>query len=116
MTNVPLLDLKAQFAQIRAEVMPIIEEVCASQRFILGEHVLALEAGHRAGRGRARGVDHGIAGETQAIGAHLHAGKANLTARIRHAAAVGWAGGLHVDAREWCAFRISGGNRESCSC
>jgi dTDP-4-amino-4,6-dideoxygalactose transaminase len=44
MTNVPLLDLKAQFAQIRAEVMPVIEQVCASQRFILGEHVLALEA------------------------------------------------------------------------
>jgi dTDP-4-amino-4,6-dideoxygalactose transaminase len=44
MTNVPLLDLKAQFAQIRAEVMPIIEQVCASQRFILGEHVLGLEA------------------------------------------------------------------------
>jgi dTDP-4-amino-4,6-dideoxygalactose transaminase len=44
MTNVPLLDLKAQFAQIRAEVMPAIEQVCASQRFILGDHVLALEA------------------------------------------------------------------------
>jgi dTDP-4-amino-4,6-dideoxygalactose transaminase len=44
MTNVPLLDLKAQFAQIRSEVMPVIEQVCASQRFILGEHVLALEA------------------------------------------------------------------------
>ena len=44
MTNVPLLDLKAQFAQIRSEVMPIIEQVCASQRFILGEHVSGLEA------------------------------------------------------------------------
>jgi dTDP-4-amino-4,6-dideoxygalactose transaminase len=44
MTNVPLLDLKAQYAQIRAEVMPIIEQVCASQRFILGEHVAGLEA------------------------------------------------------------------------
>jgi len=44
MTSVPLLDLKAQFAQIRAEVMPVIEQVCASQRFILGEHVIALEA------------------------------------------------------------------------
>src|ERR1700723_1782159 len=44
MTNIPLLDLKAQFAQIRSEVMPIIEQVCESQRFILGEHVLALEA------------------------------------------------------------------------
>ena len=44
MANVPLLDLKAQFAQIRAEVMPIIDQVCASQMFILGEHVHALEA------------------------------------------------------------------------
>ncbi|MDB6085668.1 MAG: Glutamine--scyllo-inositol transaminase, partial [Gammaproteobacteria bacterium] len=43
MTNVPLLDLKAQFAQIRADVMPIIDQVCASQQFILGEHVRALE-------------------------------------------------------------------------
>ena len=43
MTNVPLLDLKAQFAEIRAEVMPVIDQVCASQHFILGEHVRALE-------------------------------------------------------------------------
>src|SRR5271169_5412510 len=43
MTNVPLLDLKAQFAQIRAEVMPVIDRVCASQQFILGENVRALE-------------------------------------------------------------------------
>jgi dTDP-4-amino-4,6-dideoxygalactose transaminase len=44
MTNVPLLDLKAQFAQIRSEVMPLIEAVCASQMFILGEHVRTFEA------------------------------------------------------------------------
>jgi dTDP-4-amino-4,6-dideoxygalactose transaminase len=43
MTNVPLLDLKAQFAQIRAEVMPAIDQVCASQHFILGEHVRGFE-------------------------------------------------------------------------
>jgi dTDP-4-amino-4,6-dideoxygalactose transaminase len=43
MTSVPLLDLKAQFAQIRAEVMPAIDQVCASQHFILGQHVQALE-------------------------------------------------------------------------
>jgi dTDP-4-amino-4,6-dideoxygalactose transaminase len=43
MTNVPLLDLKAQFAQIRAEVMPVIDKVCAGQHFILGEHVRSLE-------------------------------------------------------------------------
>ena len=63
MTNVPLLDLKAQFAQIRSEVMPIIEQVCESQRFILGEHVLALEAecarycGSSAGIGVSSGTD-----------------------------------------------------------
>src|ERR1700722_13641139 len=43
MTNVPLLDLKAQFAQIRAEVMPVIDQVCAGQHFIMGQHVRALE-------------------------------------------------------------------------
>src|ERR1700734_957193 len=43
MTIVPLLDLKAQFAQIRDEVMPAIDKVCAGQHFILGEQVRALE-------------------------------------------------------------------------
>lgn len=63
MTNVPLLDLKAQFAQIRAEVMPIIEEVCASQLFILGRNVHALEeelaryCGCSAGIGVSSGTD-----------------------------------------------------------
>src|SRR6202041_2612010 len=63
MTNVPLLDLKAQFAQIRAEVMPAIEQVCASQHFILGAHVRALEeeiaryCGASAGIGVASGTD-----------------------------------------------------------
>ena len=63
MTTVPLLDLKAQYAQIRAEVMPIIEEVCASQRFLLGDHVLGLEAevarycGSSAGIGVSSGTD-----------------------------------------------------------
>jgi dTDP-4-amino-4,6-dideoxygalactose transaminase len=63
MTNVPLLDLKAQFAQIRAEVMPVIDQVCAGQHFILGEHVRALEAevarysGATAGVGVSSGTD-----------------------------------------------------------
>jgi dTDP-4-amino-4,6-dideoxygalactose transaminase len=63
MTNVPLLDLKAQFAQIRAEVMPVIDQVCASQHFILGEHVRALEeevaryCGASAGIGVSSGTD-----------------------------------------------------------
>jgi dTDP-4-amino-4,6-dideoxygalactose transaminase len=60
---VPLLDLKAQYAQIRAEVMPAIERVCASQRFILGDEVLGLEAevagycGSSAGIGVSSGTD-----------------------------------------------------------
>jgi len=63
MTNVPLLDLKAQFAQIRAEVMPVIDQVCASQHFILGAHVHALEeeiaryCGASAGIGVSSGTD-----------------------------------------------------------
>src|SRR5580692_10673655 len=65
MTNVPLLELKAQYAQIRAEVMRIIEEVCASQRFILGEHVLALEAEVGAYCASAAGV--GVSSGTDAL-------------------------------------------------
>jgi len=63
MTPVPLLDLKAQYAQIRDEVIPIIESVCASQQFILGEHVRALEAeiarycGASVGIGVSSGTD-----------------------------------------------------------
>jgi dTDP-4-amino-4,6-dideoxygalactose transaminase len=63
MTHVPLLDLKAQYAQIRSAVMPIIEEVCAGQRFILGDHVTALEAeiagycGAKFGIGVSSGTD-----------------------------------------------------------
>src|SRR5208337_5089345 len=61
MTAVPLLDLKAQFAQIRAEVMPLIEGVCASQQFILGEHVRGLEAeiAHYCGSSFGVGVSSG---------------------------------------------------------
>jgi dTDP-4-amino-4,6-dideoxygalactose transaminase len=65
MTNVPLLDLKAQYAQIRAEVLPVIEEVCASQRFILGEHVLALEAEVAAYSGSSAGI--GVSSGTDAL-------------------------------------------------
>jgi len=63
MTNVPLLDLKTQFAQIRSEVLPIIEQVCASQQFILGENVrafeeaMALYCGTSAGVGVSSGTD-----------------------------------------------------------
>jgi dTDP-4-amino-4,6-dideoxygalactose transaminase len=65
MINVPLLDLKAQYAQIRAEVLPVIEEVCASQRFVLGDHVTALEAEVAAYCASAAGI--GVSSGTDAL-------------------------------------------------
>lgn len=41
--NVPLLDLQAQYAPIRDEVIAAITRVCDSQRFIMGPEVEALE-------------------------------------------------------------------------
>ena len=41
--KVPLLDLQAQFQQIRADVLSAIEEVCREQSFVLGRRVEALE-------------------------------------------------------------------------
>jgi dTDP-4-amino-4,6-dideoxygalactose transaminase len=41
--NVPLLDLKAQFQPLRAEVMAAIQTVCDEQGFILGPRVVAFE-------------------------------------------------------------------------
>jgi len=54
---VPLLDLTRQYAQIREEVLAAIERVCASQKFILGEEVAALEAAVA-----------GFVGATEAVG------------------------------------------------
>lgn len=42
--GVPLLDLKAQYATIRAEIETAVGEVLASQKFILGPAVSALES------------------------------------------------------------------------
>lgn len=41
--NVPLLDLKAQFGEIRKEVMAAVETVCEEQGFVLGPRVVELE-------------------------------------------------------------------------
>ncbi|MFM8640985.1 MAG: DegT/DnrJ/EryC1/StrS family aminotransferase, partial [Planctomycetota bacterium] len=41
--NVPLLDLKAQYATIRKEVEPVVLEVCESQYFIGGPKIDQLE-------------------------------------------------------------------------
>jgi dTDP-4-amino-4,6-dideoxygalactose transaminase len=65
MTIVPLLDLKAQFAQIRDEVMPLIGQVCATQQFILGEHVRGLEEEVAAYCGSPFGI--GVSSGTDAL-------------------------------------------------
>jgi dTDP-4-amino-4,6-dideoxygalactose transaminase len=41
--TVPLLDLKPQYAPLKAEIMAALEAVCDSQMFILGPSVTALE-------------------------------------------------------------------------
>jgi len=41
--NVPLLDLKAQFQPIRAEIVTAIQAVCDEQGFVLGPRVVAFE-------------------------------------------------------------------------
>src|SRR5918996_5317961 len=41
--QVPLLDLQAQYRAIEAEVIEVLREVCASQKFILGVRVSELE-------------------------------------------------------------------------
>ena len=43
-TAVPLLDLQAQYAPIRDEVLAAITRVCDSQRFIMGPEITALES------------------------------------------------------------------------
>lgn len=61
--EVPLLDLKAQYATIRDEVRRVIDAVCDSQRFIGGAEVTGLEAevaaysGCKYGIGMSSGTD-----------------------------------------------------------
>jgi dTDP-4-amino-4,6-dideoxygalactose transaminase len=41
--NIPLLDLKAQFQPLRAEILAAMETVCDEQGFVLGPRVVAFE-------------------------------------------------------------------------
>jgi len=41
--KIPLLDLKAQYAPLRAEIRAAMDEVCDEQQFILGTRVQAFE-------------------------------------------------------------------------
>jgi len=53
---VPMLDLHRQYQQIREEILRAIERVCASQHFILGAEVEALEKEVAAFTGAANAV------------------------------------------------------------
>ncbi len=63
MTKVPLLDLKQQYASLRADILESIVRVCDSQQFILGPEVSALEesiaefCGARFAVGMSSGTD-----------------------------------------------------------
>jgi len=63
--KVPLLDLKGQYAPLRAEIEAAIREVCDSQRFVLGPNVTALEAEVAAYSQAAFGI--GISSGTDAL-------------------------------------------------
>jgi dTDP-4-amino-4,6-dideoxygalactose transaminase len=64
-TRVPLLDLQAQYAPLREDLLAAITRVCDSQRFILGPEVEAFEAEVAA----AIGVEHavGVSSGTDAL-------------------------------------------------
>lgn len=79
---VPLLDLHRQYRQIREEVLAAVERVCASQQFVLGAEVEALEREIVAFTGVSAAV--GCASGTDAlwlalVAAGVHAGDAVIT-------------------------------------
>jgi dTDP-4-amino-4,6-dideoxygalactose transaminase len=59
--QVPLLDLKAQYKQLAAEITIALQQICESQQFILGRHVIEFEsaAAHYCGCREAVGVSSG---------------------------------------------------------
>src|SRR5437870_12214760 len=63
--QVPLLDLKAQYQSIRAEVVAALEAVCDEQAFILGARVADLEKDIQKYIGVSQAV--GVASGTDAI-------------------------------------------------
>jgi len=63
--NVPLLDLKAQYATIRDDVREAIDEVCESQWFVMGPNVAKLEEAIAAYSHCAHGI--GVSSGTDAL-------------------------------------------------
>ena len=64
-SQVPLLDLKAQYANIRDEIEPAIREVCESQWFVMGPKVVELEEAVAAYSNAAYGI--GVSSGTDAL-------------------------------------------------
>ena len=64
-TVVPLLDLKAQYQTIRESVQTAIDEVCDSQRFVMGPNVTRLEERVAAYSECAHGI--GVSSGTDAL-------------------------------------------------
>ena len=80
--RIPLLDLHRQYTRIRAEVLAAVERVCASQQFVLGAEVEALEREIAAFTGASAAV--GCASGTDAlwlalVAAGVQAGDAVIT-------------------------------------
>ncbi len=63
--KVPMLDLQAQYAGIRAEIEPVVKEIFESQWFILGPHVESCERNIAAYCGSAHGI--GVSSGTDAL-------------------------------------------------
>jgi len=62
---VPLLDLTAQYAPLRAQILEAMTRVCDSQRFILGPETQALERELAATLGVADAI--GVSSGTDAL-------------------------------------------------
>jgi dTDP-4-amino-4,6-dideoxygalactose transaminase len=69
--QVPLLDLKLQYAALREEIRKVLDEVCDSQHFVLGPRVEAFEKQAAAYCGSAHAI--GMSSGTDAILAALMA-------------------------------------------
>src|SRR5688572_6181788 len=69
--KVPLLDLKAQFVPLRADVLEAVTRVCDAQQFILGPEVDALERELEAFLGIPHAI--GVSSGTDAVLAALMA-------------------------------------------
>ena len=64
-SQVPLLDLKAQYASLRAEIEAAIKEVCESQWFVMGPNVVELEEKIAEYSNAAHGI--GVSSGTDAL-------------------------------------------------